>query len=401
MPTPSSRRSGWLQRAESQSPMAENARVHKLHYRGCPCRNRVAGAVGRRTVCSSIDWEDPDANDWLVVNQFSVVEDGKTRRPDAGVRQRLPLGLLELKNPANEVATLEEGVHQIGNYRSDILSVFTPNAVTVSDGTSAAMRSFTGGWGALRPVEDHRGQRGGHRPAGTEVPIKGCSTGLVPDLVRNSSSSATRPSPNRAEDPRADQAGRQVPPVLGGQCCGWSPLIACLPGRGPPGRGGVAHPGSGRAWRWFLRRQGDARSADDQPDPWCSSPTATTSTTSCSGRCSPARIPAGGAGASRQPRPAAHPACDRALGRHRVHNAAEVRPGETGTAPGAHRPAQRRRGRRRSHRSQYGIQRHPDSGGRIKPAWRNTFATHCPARRSWVHRHPDRVHRQVDSRRVR
>jgi len=64
----------------------------------------------------------------------------------------LPLGLFELKNPSNENATLRGAWNQIQTYRADIPAVFTANAVTViSDGTSAAMSSFSGAFEHYAP----------------------------------------------------------------------------------------------------------------------------------------------------------------------------------------------------------------------------------------------------------
>ena len=60
-------------------------------------------------------------NDWLAVNQFTVVEDGKNRRPDIVVFVNgMPLGLLELKNLADEHATLKGAWNQVQTYRNDI-----------------------------------------------------------------------------------------------------------------------------------------------------------------------------------------------------------------------------------------------------------------------------------------
>ena len=86
-----------------------------------------------------LDFDNPTNNDWLAVNQYTITEGGKNRRPDVMVFVNgLPLGLIELKNLAAEAATLKKAYTKIQNYRADIPSVFTANAVTViSDGTSA------------------------------------------------------------------------------------------------------------------------------------------------------------------------------------------------------------------------------------------------------------------------
>lgn len=177
-----------LQRAESQSLIDENARVHKLITDGVPVEYRAGDGSVRTTSVQLIDFEDQGANDWLAVNQFSVVEDGKTRRPDVLVFVNgLPLALIELKNPANEVATLKKAFTKIGNYRSDIPSVFTANAVTViSDGTSAAMSSFTGGFEHYAPWKTIEGREVVTDRSALEVLIKGVfDRARFLDLVRN------------------------------------------------------------------------------------------------------------------------------------------------------------------------------------------------------------------------
>ncbi|MEI2714901.1 MAG: type I restriction endonuclease [Nocardioides sp.] len=141
-----------LQRAESQSELLENARVHKLLVAGVPVEHRGADGQVRTAYVRLIDFDNPANNDWLAVNQFTIVGN-KTRRPDVLVFVNgIPLALLELKNPANEHATLKNAWNQVQTYRTDIPAVFTPNAVTViSDGTSAAMSSFAGGFEHYAP----------------------------------------------------------------------------------------------------------------------------------------------------------------------------------------------------------------------------------------------------------
>lgn len=86
-------------RAESQNAMAENLRVHTLVTQGVPVEYRAADGAVRHTLAWLLDYDHPLANDWLVVNQFSVIEDGHTRRPDVVVfLNGLPVSLVELKN---------------------------------------------------------------------------------------------------------------------------------------------------------------------------------------------------------------------------------------------------------------------------------------------------------------
>jgi type I restriction enzyme, R subunit len=134
-----------LERAESQNPIAENLRVHRLLVDGVPVEYRDAGGAVRTERVRLLDFDNPSSNDWLAVNQLTIVEN-KNRRPDIVVFVNgIPLGLLELKNPADEHATLKGAWNQLQTYRADIPSLFVPNALTViTDGTSAAMSAYSG-----------------------------------------------------------------------------------------------------------------------------------------------------------------------------------------------------------------------------------------------------------------
>jgi type I restriction enzyme R subunit len=177
-----------LDRAESQSSVDENARVHKLIVEGVPVEYRAEDGTVRTASVQLVDFVNPDNNDWMAVNQFTIVEDNKNRRPDVLVFVNgLPLALVELKNPTAEAATLRKAHNKIQNYRSDIPSVFTTNVVTViSDGSSAAMSSFTGSFEHYAPWKTIEGREVvTDRPA-LEVLIKGVfDRERFLDIIRN------------------------------------------------------------------------------------------------------------------------------------------------------------------------------------------------------------------------
>ena len=177
-----------VQRAESQSPIEENYRLHKLISEGVPVEHRGQDGLLRTTRLWLVDFENPENNDWAAVNQFTIVENGKNRRPDLLVFVNgLPLALLELKNPAAEHATLRSAWNQVQTYRHDIPSVFVPNAVTViSDGTSAAMSSYSGAFEHYAPWKTIEGREVvSDRPA-LEVLIKGVfEPNRFLDLLKN------------------------------------------------------------------------------------------------------------------------------------------------------------------------------------------------------------------------
>ncbi len=140
-------------RAESQNEMAENLRLHRLVTEGVSVEYRAKDGSIRHTLAWLIDFEDPDRNDLLAVNQFTVIQGGKNRRPDVVVFVNgLPLALFELKKPGNENATLKGAFHQVQTYRKDIGAVFVPNALCVlSDGLGALLGSFSAGFEHYAP----------------------------------------------------------------------------------------------------------------------------------------------------------------------------------------------------------------------------------------------------------
>ena len=163
-----------ISRAQSQNPVAENERTHGLLRDGVPVERRDDSGQVRTDLIQLADFVHPENNDWLAVNQFTV-DEGRNRRPDIVLfLNGLPVALFELKNLADENATLRHAFNQIQTYRKDIPSIFTPNVVTViSDGTSAAMSSFSGQFEHYAPWKTVDGREVvTNRPA-LEVLIKG------------------------------------------------------------------------------------------------------------------------------------------------------------------------------------------------------------------------------------
>lgn len=177
-----------LQRAESQDLVAENYRVHSLITQGVPVEHRGADGQVRTTRVWLADFENPANNEWVAVNQFTIIENGKNRRPDVIVfLNGIPVGLLELKNSASEHATLRTAWNQIQTYRKDIPSLFAPNAVTViSDGISSAMSSYTGSFEHYAPWKTVEGREVVTNLPSLEVLIKGVFEPVrFLDLLRN------------------------------------------------------------------------------------------------------------------------------------------------------------------------------------------------------------------------
>ena len=134
-----------LTQTETPSLVEENRRLHRYMVEGVPVEVRRAdGSISGEQV-RLIDFDDPDANDWLAVNQYTVIENKANRRPDVVIFVNgMPLGVVELKNPGDENATLDGAFNQLQTYKSQITSLFRTNAVLViSDGIAARIGSLT------------------------------------------------------------------------------------------------------------------------------------------------------------------------------------------------------------------------------------------------------------------
>jgi type I restriction enzyme R subunit len=105
---------------------------------------RPDGSIGGALV-HVFDFDHPEKNDWVAVNQFTIVEGQSTRRPDILIFiNGLPVALMELKNPADENATIWSAFQQIQTYKAQIPSLFTYNELLIiSDGMEARVGSLT------------------------------------------------------------------------------------------------------------------------------------------------------------------------------------------------------------------------------------------------------------------
>ena len=132
---------------------ARNRDFHRMLVAGVTVEHvdtdgRVRGAQVR-----VLDFGEPASNDWLAVNQFTVVENKHERRPDIVLFVNgLPLAVIELKNPADENATIWSAFQQLQTYKAEIPSLFTFNAaLVVSDGLEARIGALTAGQEWFKP----------------------------------------------------------------------------------------------------------------------------------------------------------------------------------------------------------------------------------------------------------
>ena len=139
--------------SETPSLFQENRRLHRYIVEGVPVEVRRADGQISGEYARIVDLDDPDANDWLAVNQLTVIEHHANRRPDiVTFVNGLPVGVIELKNPGDENATVGGAFNQLQTYKAQIGSLFRTNGVLVaSDGITARIGSLTADFERFMP----------------------------------------------------------------------------------------------------------------------------------------------------------------------------------------------------------------------------------------------------------
>ncbi|MYB49350.1 MAG: type I restriction endonuclease subunit R [Dehalococcoidia bacterium] len=136
-----------LTRPEGSTLEARNREFHRMLVSGVEIEYRESGGQVRGDLVRVIDFDEPANNDLLTVNQFTVSENRNTRRPDVVLFVNgLPLGVIELKNPTDEDATIWSAWQQLQTYKSELPTLFSMNeALMVSDGNEARVGTLTSG----------------------------------------------------------------------------------------------------------------------------------------------------------------------------------------------------------------------------------------------------------------
>ncbi len=122
-----------------------NRAFHRMLVSGVTVEYRAADGDIRGVQAKIIDFDDPDANDFLAVNQFTISENGSERRPDIVLFVNgLPLGIIELKNTTDHNADIWKAFAQLQTYRMQLPTLFQFNeALVISDGMHARIGTLT------------------------------------------------------------------------------------------------------------------------------------------------------------------------------------------------------------------------------------------------------------------
>jgi len=124
--------------------IANNRALHRMLVEGVSVEYASEGRIVHEQA-RLVDVEQPENNDWLAVNQFTIVENHFNRRPDVILFVNgLSLGVIELKNAADENATIWDAFNQLQTYKQQIPTLFVYNqALVISDGLDARIGTLT------------------------------------------------------------------------------------------------------------------------------------------------------------------------------------------------------------------------------------------------------------------
>ena len=133
-----------VQTISEPQAVVRNRSFHRLLLAGVPVEF-VVGDDKRTDWVQLIDFAQPQHNEFLLVNQFTVAGSKQPRRPDlVAFVNGLPLAVIELKNPSNEQTDVWDAFNQLQTYKDEISDLFTSNvALVVSDGWTARVGSLT------------------------------------------------------------------------------------------------------------------------------------------------------------------------------------------------------------------------------------------------------------------
>ncbi|MBI5634653.1 MAG: type I restriction endonuclease subunit R [Nitrospirae bacterium] len=177
-----------VQRISSPELLANNEAFHRFLTDGVPIQYRLNGDEKSDYVWL-VDFENPLNNEFLAVNQYTVIENNQNKRPDILLFVNgIPLVVIELKNPADENATINKAFDQIQTYKATIPSLFTFNAFCViSDGLQCRGGSVSAGFNRYMTWKSSDGKTEASRFAPElETLAKGMlNPATLLDLVRN------------------------------------------------------------------------------------------------------------------------------------------------------------------------------------------------------------------------
>jgi len=134
-----------ITRQQSLSLLHNNMDFQKMLTEGIDVEIQQSNGGVKTEKAYIFDLANLENNEFLAINQYTIIENGKERRPDVVVLVNgLPLVVIELKNISNENIGVIDGFNQLQTYKNDIPSLFYYNAFMItSDGINAKVGTIS------------------------------------------------------------------------------------------------------------------------------------------------------------------------------------------------------------------------------------------------------------------
>ncbi len=177
-----------IARIHSPELLTNNESFHRMLTEGVKVSYQKDGNQ-RGDLVWLVDFANPENNDFVVANQFTVIENGVNKRPDVVLFVNgLPLVVIELKNAADENASVKSAYKQLQTYKATIANLFTYNGLMiVSDGLEAKAGSLSAGLSRFMAWKTADGkEEASHLVSQLETLIKGMlNKATLLDLIRH------------------------------------------------------------------------------------------------------------------------------------------------------------------------------------------------------------------------
>ena len=165
-----------------------NYDFHRLLVNGVPVQYRLPDGSIKSDLLKVVDFDNSSNNEFLAVNQVTIVQGDYKRRPDVILYVNgLPLVVIELKNPADKDADLQMAYNQLQTYKREISDTFRFNELLViSDGLDAEMGTISSGFDRMMPWKTVTGEKEVGNVPMLDVLTRGVfDCGRLLDIVQN------------------------------------------------------------------------------------------------------------------------------------------------------------------------------------------------------------------------
>ncbi len=172
-------------RSTSHKLLQNNKKFHNYLVNGVEVEYRYKGRI-KGDIVKLFNFDKPKQNEFLAINQFTIIENKKNRRPDIILFVNgIPLVVIELKSPTNIKATIDTAFKQLQTYHEDIPSLFHFNSFEIiADGKSSRAGTLTSPFEWFLPWKTVNGEL--QSTTELETTLRGmCNRETLLDIARN------------------------------------------------------------------------------------------------------------------------------------------------------------------------------------------------------------------------